>query len=123
MKQLRTSYIAEESTLLSRPGSKDAAPSVGIAALARAGQDAAHKGAHTSDGCLATGITPATSPPRKRNQRKKEEAWAQLLIENRCGERADSKTMITASHRQGENERSLSATVTGKGNTSPSAQA
>jgi hypothetical protein len=41
MKQLQTSYIAEESTLLSPPGSEDAAPSASIAALTRARKDAA----------------------------------------------------------------------------------
>jgi hypothetical protein len=47
-----------------------------------------------------------------------------LLMKKRCGERADSRTNITASHHGEEHHgRSLSAIVNGKGNTSPSTQA
>jgi hypothetical protein len=118
MLQLLTSYTAEESTLLSRPGSEDAAPSAGIAAHARAGQDAAHEGAHTADDCLAMGITPYLPHRCSPRGTKGKEVWARLLMKKRCGERVDSGTKITAEEKR--HGRSLSATVNG---ISPSAQA
>jgi hypothetical protein len=117
--QLQTSYTPKESTQLCCPRLQDTVPSTGIAALTRARMDTAHK-----TNCLATGITPR--PPNRRSPggtKGKVEAWARLLMKKKCGKRADSRPPRSWPATAEEKTHGRSATINGKGNTSPSAQA